>query len=142
MLERFRLHYAPAVAAEMREEFPSGRECWRLAREGVLIEAVPQIEEVRDFGPGEWAAINLALEHRDWVLLIDDRRPFLEAGRRGLRVLCTPVLAVELYSEGDLDAGQALGVLARLSALQTVSSDLLAPALAYMEAAWKERGRE
>lgn len=76
---------------------------------------------MRDFGPGERAAINLVLGHRDWVLLIYNRRSFLEAERMDLRGLCTPVLAVELYSEGNLDARQALGVQVRSSAMHTVS---------------------
>jgi hypothetical protein len=141
VLDRFRLHYAPAVGAELREEFSSGREFWRLAREGELVEASPELEEVRGFGRGEQAAINLSLEHRDWVLLIDDRRPFLEAERLGLRVLCTPVLVVDLYMEEKLDARQALEALARLAALQTVSPNLLAAALAHLGAAWKEQER-
>lgn len=141
VLDRFRLHYTPAVGFELREEFSSGREFWRLAREGVLVEASPELEGVTGFGPGERAAINLALEHRDWVLLMDDRRPFLEAERLGLRVLCTPVLVVDLCMEEKLDARQALEVLGRLAALQTVSPDLLAASLAHLGAALKEQER-
>lgn len=125
----------------MREEFASGREFWRLAREGVLVEATPELDEVGGFGPGERAAINLSFEHRDWVLLMDDRRPFMEAERMGLRLLCTPVLVLDLYTEEKLDARQALEALGRLAALQTVSPDLLAAALAHLDAAWKEQGR-
>ncbi len=56
MPERFRLHYVLAVEAELREGFFSGRELWRLAREDVLIEATPELEEGRGFGPGERVA--------------------------------------------------------------------------------------
>lgn len=138
--ERFRLHYTPAVGAELREEFRSGREFWRLVREGVLPEVIPQLNEVKDFGPGERAAINVALEHRDWILLMDDRRPFLEAERRRLKVLCTPALVVDLYTVGKLDAARALRVLARLAAMQTVSPDLIAASLAHLGASSKEKG--
>lgn len=142
MLERFQLYYAPAVGAELREEFPSGREFWRLARDGVLIEAVAHSEQVRTFGNGERAAINLALEHRDWVLLIDDRRPFLEGERLGLKVLCTPVLVVDLHGDGRLSAPQALQALARLATMGTVSPVLLEAALAHLGAAGKgQRGQ-
>lgn len=137
-MERFRLYYNPAVAAELLEEFPSGREFWKLAREEALFEVVPELSQVTEFGPGERAAINLALEHRDWLLLIDDRRPFLEAVRLGLRVLCTPVLVVQLYTEGRLDPRQTLEALARLAGMQTVSPALLSAALAQLGAAWKE----
>jgi predicted nucleic acid-binding protein len=142
LLERFQLHYAPAVASELREEFQSGREFWKLVREGVLLEAVPALNELRGFGSGERAAINLALEHDEWILLIDDRRPSLEAERRGLRTLCTPVLVVDLYVSGQLTFQQAYEALARLAALQTVSADLLTMALAQLEAAGRERERE
>lgn len=138
VLERFQLYYPPAVAGELREEFPSGREFWRLAREGLLKEVVPQSDQVRAFGAGERAAMNLALEHREWTILIDDRRPFLAAQRLGLKALCTPVLAVDLYHEGRLTLGQTLLALARLAALQTLSPDLLAAALAQLGAASKK----
>lgn len=140
LLERYTLHYPPEVAVELREEFLSGREFRRLAQEGVLVEVPTRFQQVQSFGPGERSAINLALEHRNWVLLIDDRRPFLEAARLELRVLSTPVLAVQLFSEGKLDVAQALEALARLAALQTVSPDLLAAALAHLGRIWKQQG--
>lgn len=140
MLERFQLYYTPAVAAELREEFPSGREFWRLAREGVLMEVAPQTDQVRAFGAGERAAMNLALEHNEWTILIDDRRPFLAAKRLGLKALCTPVLAVDLYDQGRLTLRQTLLALARLAAMQTLSPDLLAAALAQLGAVSKEGG--
>jgi predicted nucleic acid-binding protein len=139
-MERFRLHYTPAVAAELLKEFPSGREFWKLVREEALFEVVSGLGQVTEFGLGERAAMNLALEHRDWLLLIDDQRPFQEAVRLNLRALCTPVLVVQLYVEGRLDARQALKALARLAVMQTVSPALLAAALAQLGVAWREKG--
>ncbi len=143
LLERYALRYASAVARELREEFPSGRAFWERVRAGELAEAVVGTEVVREFGPGERAAINLALEHRDegWVLLLDDQRPFREAAERGLRVVCSPVLVVALHAEGRLDAQRALASLARLAALGTVSPHLLAAALAQIAAQTVEGGR-
>ncbi|MBI4310687.1 MAG: hypothetical protein HY681_02805 [Chloroflexi bacterium] len=140
VLELFAIHYAPAVALELRETFPSGREFWRLAQEGQVTEAVPKLEVFRSFGPGERGAINLALEHRDWTLLMDDRTPFVESVRLGLKALCTPVLVAQLFVEGALDAPTALEALARLAAMQTLSPDLLALALAQIGKARKEKG--
>lgn len=137
VLERYQLYYAPEVAKELREEFPSGREFWRFVREGILIEAVPNGNEITAFGPGERAAINLALEHRSWTLLMDDRRPFLEAMGLGLRVLCSPVLAVELYSEEVMDEAQVMQALARLTAMQRISPELIRSALAQLGRVWK-----
>jgi len=145
LLERFQVYYHTDVAGELREEFTSGREFWRLIRDGTLQEATlvqtqgAGRERIAAFGPGERAAINLAIEHPDWILLMDDRRPFLEAGRRGIQVLCSPVLVVDLYVKRKLTARQALEMLARLAALKTVSPDLLSVALAQLGAVLSTR---
>jgi hypothetical protein len=132
LLDTYELHYPPEVAAELVTSFPSGREFWRLVNLGALIASAPAADQLREFGPGERAAINLALTHPDWHLLLDDQRPFQRAAQCGLRVICTPVLTVALFVEGKIDARRALVVLARLAALQTVSPNLLAAALAQL----------
>lgn len=132
VLARYNLVYPPAVAAEMRTGFPSGQEFAGLVQAGRLTEVAPLSMQFQGFGPGEREAINVALEHPEWVLLMDDHRPFQEAARLGLRVLCTPVFTVSLFDEGALTARQTLVILARLAALQTVSPHLLAAALAHL----------
>lgn len=139
VLDRFTLHYTPAVGTELKEEFASGREFWRLVREGTLILAKPSSDLVRAFGPGERAAISLALEHRDWVLLIDDWRPLAEAHRRDLSTLCTPVLVATLFDEAQIELREALQMLGRLAALQTVSPTLIAAAVAQVGLATQRR---
>jgi hypothetical protein len=134
LLGRYDLRYTPEVAGELFESSPGGREFWRLVREGALVTAMSSAQPVREFGAGERAAINLAFEHQDWLLLMDDYRPFQAAVQLGLRVVCTPVLAVALYHEGRLGAEGALALLARLAAMQTVSPHLLAAALAQLAA--------
>ncbi len=136
VLQRYRLCYAPDVAAEQSPQFPSGIEFWRLARRGILTEVAPQHDRVQAFGPGERAALNLALEHPGWLLLLDDQRPYQEAVRRGLAVLCSPVLVAALFGDRVLTAQDALLVLARLAVLQTVSPHLLAAALAHIAKIW------
>ena len=141
VLARYALHYTPEVAAELSPSFPSGREFWRLAHVGDLVEtAASPHGDVQEFGSGERSAINLALQRGDWVLLLDDYRPFQEAVRRGLRVVCSPVLAVMLFHGGRLDARAVLESLARLAALQTVSPHLLAAALTHIGRALKHQG--
>jgi predicted nucleic acid-binding protein len=135
---RYRLCYAPDVAGEMSQTFASGREFWRLARGGLLTEVAAASQHVRDLGPGERAAIDLALEHPDWILLLDDQTPYQEAVQRELRVLCSPVLVAAMFSEGALDARRAMLVLARLAALQTVSPHLLAAAIAHVGRSWNQ----
>lgn len=142
VLARYNLWYSPPVAAELKESFPSGQHFWRLVREGVLTEDLPESAHLQDFGYGERAAIDLALEHPEWVLLIDDHRPFQEAARLGLKVLCSPVVVVQLFGEGTLTAGQTLLILARLAALQTLSPSLLAAALAQLGRSLSENGEK
>ncbi len=132
VLAAYALHYPPAVAAELDPRFPVGQEFERQVRAGELQEVTPRAEPIQDFGPGERAAINVALERRDWILLLDDQRPFQQAARLELRVVCTPVLVVALYRDDQMEAGQALTALARLAALQTVSPHLLALSLAQL----------
>jgi predicted nucleic acid-binding protein len=132
LLQRFSLSYAPAVAPELSRSFASGREFWRLVEAGILIEAIPQADRVGVFGPGERGAMSVALEHRDWVLLVDDRRPLLDAQRLGLKTLCTPVLMVELFAEGQWSLPEAIQSLAKLAAMRTVSPALLEAALAHL----------
>lgn len=132
LLDRYSLAYEPAVAAEMDEGFPSGREFWRLARQGSLTEVRGVLARVQEYGAGERAAMNLVLEHPDWLLLLDDQRPFQLAMQLGLKVVCTPTLVISLLAEGVVSAEEALFALARLAALQTVSPHLLAAALAQL----------
>jgi predicted nucleic acid-binding protein len=135
---RYLLCYAPDVAGEMNQTFSSGREFWRLARGGLLTQVPAEMDQVKDLGPGERAAINLALEHPDWILLLDDQKPYQEAVQRGLRVLCSPVLVAAMFSEGALDVSHAMLALARLAALQTVSPHLLAAAITHVGRSWKQ----
>jgi predicted nucleic acid-binding protein len=140
VLASYRLRYPPAVAAELKESFPSGQEFWRLARKGQLEEVMPGLTQVQGFGSGERASLNVALEHRDWVLLMDDQRPFQEAIRLGLKAVCTPVLVVALFSKGVLSAREALEILGRLAAMQTLSPHLLSAALAQLGRSFSEKG--
>lgn len=128
LVQRFVLHVAPDVAAELLETNPPGREFHRLVRAGVLHEVEPRSAWMREFGPGERAAISVALDHPDWTLLLDDYRPYLAALERGIQVVCSPLLAVTLYDEGVISIAQLDAILDRLEAIRTVSPRLLAQA--------------
>src|SRR5262249_28275910 len=108
-----------------REEFASGREFWRLTRQGVIGLVDPRSETIQAFGPGERAAMNMALEHPDWILLIDDWRPLREAQELGIYAVCSPVLITQLKSEGHLSFAEAIKALAHLAALGTVRQGLI-----------------
>lgn len=73
--------------------------------------------------------MNLALQHPEWVLLVDDRRPLVAAQRLGIKTICTPVLLTDLFSAGEIDLTEALQYLARLAAMQTVSPVLIEASL-------------
>jgi hypothetical protein len=130
VIHRFRLHCAPQVAAEFGQQFGIGRDFWQRVQLGEIEVVVPTALHIREFNLGERAAISLAIDHSDWFLLLDDYRPFLEATRRGLNVVSTPMFAVTLYSEGMIDAEETLAALGRLAAIQTVSPHLIAASLA------------
>jgi predicted nucleic acid-binding protein len=119
------VHYTAAVSVELDPRFPSGRTFQRLVQSGALIEVVSQRDAITEFGSGERSALNVAIEHPDWILLIDDRRPFEEAERRGLRALCSPVLVVVLYAQGALREATATRILAALRASGTLSPRLV-----------------
>jgi hypothetical protein len=125
ILPRYTLRYAPAVALELPISFASGREFRRLAQSGELLQDEPAGDQVGMFGPGERATINLVLEHPDWVLLLDDRRPFDWAEAHGIRVVCSPLLVVAWFQAGTLDVHEAERLLALLTAPGTMSPVLL-----------------
>jgi hypothetical protein len=77
------------------------------------------------FGPGERATISLVLEHPDWLLLLDDRRPFDWAEAHGVRVTCSPLLVVDWFQDGTPDVQEAERLLAPLTAPGTMSPPLL-----------------
>lgn len=135
MVRRYALRQPAAVAAELPDRHPSGREFRRRAQAGELEEVNPQRDWVGRFGPGERAAISVALEHRQWTLLLDDVRAFEWAAGRGLRLRCTPLLVVDLYLEGAVPATEALRLLADLGRRRTLSQGLIDLARGLVETA-------
>lgn len=128
VLARFALRYTPDVATELPDTNPPGREFRRLAQAGDIAEIAPEVLHIREFGAGERAAMSVAIEHPDWVLLLDDYRPYRVALDRGMSVVCTPLLAVALYDEGVLSEVQVHRILDRLEGIGTVSPRLLGEA--------------
>ncbi|HEY7268223.1 MAG TPA: hypothetical protein VH951_00215 [Dehalococcoidia bacterium] len=124
----------------MKEEFASGREFWRLKRQDVIALTTPKADVVRAFGPGERAAMNLAMEYRDWVLLIDDWRPLREAQSLGLAVVSSPVFVCQLKSEDEISLREAVEALARLASLGTVRQGLISAAISQLAASKPEGG--
>jgi predicted nucleic acid-binding protein len=134
VFQRWTIWVAPQISAEMNELYPSGQEFRRRVRSRQVGERAPAALHIQEFNLGERAAISLALEHPDWLFLIDDYRPHLVAGRLGLTVISTPTLVLALYTEGTITAEAALVFLGRLAAMGTVSPHLFVASLAQLPA--------
>ena len=132
VLRLYAVHYTPEVASELPDTFASGREFRWLVRSGELTEVIPRHDRVGMFGAGERSALNVALEHRDWVLLLDDVRPFSYAAGVGLRIVYSPRLVVLLREEGAIGHAAAMGLLGELARLATVSPELIALAISLL----------
>jgi predicted nucleic acid-binding protein len=139
LLEDFELYVVPAVARELPETYPGGALLHRLITESRIMLEAPQVVTLERFGPGEREAISLAVQRRDWTLLLDDLRPFRAATEMGLAPVSTPAYAASLYNRGVLDAVGVLTVLARLAARGTVSPQLIALALTQIATTLRER---
>lgn len=125
VLDRYRLYVAPAVDFELPDTNPYGREYLRQRSLGVVREAPPFTLRVREYGAGEREAMSIARERPNWMLLLDDFRPYRACLVRDMNVLCSPLFAVKLYDEGALDDRELDDVLFRLEALKTVSPRLM-----------------
>jgi predicted nucleic acid-binding protein len=111
----------------------------RLITEGRITLEAPEVVALDRFGPGEREAMSLAVQHRDWILLLDDLRPFRAATEMGLSPVSTPAYAALLYNQKVLDEVGVLTALARLAARGTVSPQLIALALAQIATTLRER---
>ncbi|MEX0683753.1 MAG: hypothetical protein WD904_02005 [Dehalococcoidia bacterium] len=129
LLEDFDLSVASAVGDELTEDYASGALLHGLVREGRILVRNAETETIDRFGPGERGAINLAIENRGWVLLMDDLRPVRAAEEMGLAPVSSPVYAASLYRRGGRNERAVLTVLARLAARSTVSPQLIDLAL-------------
>jgi len=139
LLDDFDLHVPSAVAGELSEDYPSGARLHGLIRASAVTVQEARSAAVDRFGPGERAAMDLAIENRGWVLLMDDLRPFRAAEEMGLAPVSSPVYAASLYERGTLDEPAVLTVLARLAARSTVSPQLIDVALRQVAQTAKER---
>ena len=139
VLGEFDVTVAQAVADELPATYPSGARLQELIRSGRVLVRNAKSTPVGRFGPGERSAMNLAMEHRDWTLFIDDVRPFRAAEELGLSPVSSPAYAVSLYSRQVLDRAGVLEALARLAARSTLSPPLIDVALSQVASIAKER---
>jgi hypothetical protein len=74
----------------------------------------------------ERAAMNLAAQYPDWVLFMDDMRPFRAAEALGLAPVSSPSYIASLFARQAIDRATALLMLARLAARSTLNAELIA----------------
>jgi hypothetical protein len=124
----------------LKPSFASGAAFWQHVRTGQVRGVRPVQRILQEFGKGERSAIDVARERPDWMLLIDDLRPYRAARVAGLQPVCTPSLTVRFLREGVLGDMDALVILTRLASLGTVSPRLVDERLGEY-AVWRS-GRE
>ncbi len=139
LLEDFDVSVPPAVVEELSEDYSSGARLHGLVREGRVRVVAAASAALERFGPGDRAAINLAIENPGWVLLMDDLRPFRAAEELSLAPVSSAVYAASLYRRGVLDEREVMRVLARLAARSTLSPQLIHLALTQVAGISKER---
>ncbi len=106
----------------LREE----QQRFRLWREdGRLVLADP-VRPYGRFGSGEAACIGLALARAGLMLLVNEVRCYVEAGRLGLRAVAVPEVIVRLARDGRIAPNRAEILLERLE--DTTSPQILAEA--------------
>lgn len=108
-----------AVAEELGTDNPTSVRLQELLSLGSVKVETPQSAKVNLYGSGERAALNLALE-RNYVLLIDDWRPYEAAQAAGIEVVNTVAYLVQLYERKCIPFEQAVSALARLTRRGTV----------------------
>lgn len=110
--------------------YPQAQLYLLLKEDGRLHHQEPQ-KPLTQFGIGEAHAIALALE-KDWVLLINDRRPRAFARALGIQTISVPAFCVFLYASGKITRSAVNGCLKRLA--PTTSPVLINEAKAVLKA--------
>lgn len=142
----FRVHYCQAVRDEVvttnQNEttliYPQAMLFMVFEEDGRLQRIEPQ-KPLTLFGVGEAHAIALAKE-REWVLLINDARPFYYARSLGIVTISVAGFCVLLYAEGMITLNAVTGFVKRLST--TTSATLVAEATHTIAEIARQRGEE
>jgi predicted nucleic acid-binding protein len=120
----------PAVFAELQHpRTPRVVHDWMANLPGwIKIQAPQRIDESLNLDRGENEAISLAKEIGATLLLIDDRKGRIEAGRRGIRVAGTLGVLEAAGRRGLIDFAKAIGRLRSTRA--RIDEELIESALA------------
>lgn len=114
LLADYELICARAVGRELGSDNPTSLRLKGLLANKTIQRATPRLERIRLYGDGERAAINLALE-KQFLLFIDDWRPYGAAQAAGVDVANSLAYLVQLYEQGRITLERMLGDLGRIS---------------------------
>ena len=122
LLDDYILLCPTAVERELGGGNPAAAELRALHAQGIIQWAKQRRDQVKLYGIGERAAINLALE-RGLLLLIDDWRPYEAAAALGIETVNTVAYLVHLLTRDRLSADRVLGALVKLMKRQTIRAE-------------------
>ncbi len=128
LLADYELICPRAVERELGRDNPTSRRLKGLLAQQTIKFSMPRSDQIKLYGDGERAAINLALE-RTLLLLIDDWRPYEAAHAAGVDVVNTPAYLVQLYQQGRFAVERVLGDLGRIARRGTVRPEWIQYAL-------------
>ena len=128
LLSDFELICTKAVEKELGRDNPTSRRLKALLAEKIIKRAAPRSEKIKLYGDGGRAAINLALE-REFLLLIDDWRPYEAAQAAGVEVVNSLAYLVGLYEQKRIALERALNALARITRRGTLRPEWIQSAV-------------
>ena len=128
LLSDFELICTKAVEKELGRDNPTSRRLKALLAEKIIKRAAPRSEKIKLYGDGGRAAINLALE-REFLLLIDDWRPFEAAQAAGVEAVNSIAYLLGLYEQKRITLERALHAFARMTRRGTLRPEWIHSAL-------------
>ena len=128
LLHDYQLLCTPAVENELGRDNPTGRRLKALLDNGSIQREEAGKEQMRLYGEGERAAINLAME-KGLLLLIDDWKPYQVALEYGIEVVNSLVYLVRLYRQDHISVERILDALAKMTRRGTIKPEWIYAAL-------------
>jgi predicted nucleic acid-binding protein len=128
LLSDFELMCTKAVEKELGRDNPTSRRLKVLLADRTIKRGEPRSEKIKLYGDGERAALNLALE-RNFLLLIDDWRPYEAAQAAGVEVINSLAYLVGLYENKQIALERTLQALARMTRRGTLRPEWIHSAL-------------
>ncbi len=122
LIESFDVHTTPKVVEEIREgeDFAQDAKIFRdfVGRELVRVlqknDVPDQISHEISISSGEIELASIALDDRDFIVLIDDSRVYRVLERTGIKFISSVNIVIDAYLTGSIDKKQAFEMLDKL----------------------------